>query len=99
MNSAKVLKITAFVIITCLTARLPALGADNEAKEIVVEPPQQVERWFAALGSVNKREFEALISDDAKIVLKDLGVEQTKQEFISATPHQRRQYHLSIYRN
>ncbi len=54
------------------------------AAEIVVEPPEQVEQWFAALGGVNRRKFKALIADDAVIILKDLGIEQTKQEFISA---------------
>jgi hypothetical protein len=84
MNSAQVLKFSAFVMISYLTVFSPAWGANDDAAEIVVEPPQQVERWFAALGSVNKREFEAIIAEDARIVLKDLGVEQTKQEFISA---------------
>lgn len=52
--------------------------------EIIVEAPREVERWFGALGSVNRRDFEELIADDTIIVLKDLGVEQTKNEFIAA---------------
>jgi|GEM_PF-568223 len=84
MNSAQVLKFSAFVLLSSLAIMSPASGANHDTTEIVVEPPQQVERWFAALGSVNKREFNALIADDAVIVLKDLGVDQTKQEFISA---------------
>ena len=54
------------------------------ANEEVIETPPEVERWFGALGSVNRAEFEKLIADDATINLKDLGIEQTKQEFISA---------------
>ena len=54
------------------------------ASELIIENPDEVERWYVALGGVNHREFRELIADDAKIVLKDLGVEQTKQEFISA---------------
>ncbi len=84
MNSAQALKFSAFVMISYLTIFSPALGANEDVADAVIEPPQQVERWFAALGGVNKREFEALIAEDARIVLKDLGVEQTKQEFISA---------------
>ena len=84
MNSAQVLKFSAFLMISYLTVFLPARGANHDAVEIIVEPPQQVERWFAALGGVNEREFEKLIAEDARIILKDLGVEQTKQEFISA---------------
>jgi len=84
MNSAKVLICSAFVMISGLSTILPAFAANEDVIEILVEPPQEVERWFAALGSVNKREFDELIAENAKIVLKDLGVEQTKQEFISA---------------
>ena len=69
----------------CCTMPL-AFGANETpnkvADEIIVEPPAQVERWFAALGSVNRREFANLITEDAKIVLKDLAIEQTKDEFI-----------------
>jgi len=57
--------------------------AQNTVEEIT-RPPPQVERWYAALGGVSRRQFEELIADDAKIVLKDLGVEQSKQEFITA---------------
>ena len=60
-------------------------AAENEEIiEVIVERPQEVERWFAALGGVNRRDFRELIAEDAKIVLKDLGIEQTKDEFISA---------------
>lgn len=73
-----------FTIASALTlvalSVVPAFSAD----EITVEPPAEVERWFAALGSVNRRDFGQLIADNAKIVLKDLGVEQTKDEFIAS---------------
>ncbi|MCF6321435.1 MAG: nuclear transport factor 2 family protein [Rhizobiaceae bacterium] len=57
--------------------------AQNTSEEITT-PPQLVERWYGALGGVDRRGFEELIAEDAKIVLKDLGVEQTKSEFIAA---------------
>ena len=61
-----------------------SISANEQPEEIIVEPPAEVERWFAALGSVNKRDFRKLIAEDAKIVLKDLGIEQTKEEFIAS---------------
>ena len=70
------------ILLFATVALSPALAAE----EIVVEPPQQVERWYAALGSVNRREFKELIADDAIIALKDLGIDQTKDEFIAALP-------------
>jgi hypothetical protein len=71
-------------MIASLTAFAPALGANETNAEIIVDPPREVERWFAALGRVNRRDFDKLIAEGAKIILKDLGIEQTKQEFIAA---------------
>ena len=50
----------------------------------IIETPQEVERWFVALGGVDRREFKKLIADNALINLKDLGVTQTKTEFIAS---------------
>jgi hypothetical protein len=80
MNTRSIFRLPLITMIFGFTAFAPASGAD----EVVVEPPLEVERWYAALGSVNRRDFAELISDDAIIVLKDLGVEQTKSEFISS---------------
>lgn len=69
------------------TLMLLGLGtsiANAASHEVIVEPPQAVETWYQALGSLNRQAFEELISDDAKITLKDLGIEQTKQEFIAS---------------
>jgi Domain of unknown function (DUF4440) len=43
-----------------------------------------VEKWYAALASVDRAAFESLISDSAVIELKDIGVTQTKPEFIES---------------
>ena len=72
----------ASILLFTMVASSPALATED----IIVEPPQQVERWFAALGSVSRRDFKELIADDAIIALRDLGVEQTKDEFIAALP-------------
>ncbi len=58
---------------------LPVHSATN-----TIETPQEVERWFVALGGVDRREFKNLIADNALINLKDLGVTQTKNEFIAS---------------
>ncbi len=84
MNIRHAFRLPALAMIACLTVIAPASGANDDVTQIIIEPPQVVERWYAALGSVNRRNFGELISDDAKIVLKDLGIEQTKQEFITA---------------
>ncbi|MCP4090927.1 MAG: hypothetical protein GY746_14220, partial [Gammaproteobacteria bacterium] len=70
MNIRHVFRLPALAIIAGLTAIAPASGANDDVTEIIIEPPQVVERWYAALGSVNRRDFGELISDDAKIVLK-----------------------------
>ena len=49
-----------------------------------IETPQEVERWFVALGGVNRSTFRNLIADNALINLKDLGIIQTKNEFIAS---------------
>jgi hypothetical protein len=71
-------------------ASLATFATAYGAGEIIVERPLQVERWYAALGSVSRKEFGELIADDATIVLKDQGIEQTKDEFIGALRKWRR---------
>ena len=85
-------KLSATIIITSILCFTPlqCMSQSSEgtsvesSEEIIIDPPREVERWFAALGGANQREFGALIAEDAKIILKDLGIEQTKDEFISA---------------
>ena len=72
--------LTSFFAVALVSA---ATTFANSASE-VIESPQEVERWYVALGGVDKAEFNKLISDNAMIELKDLGVTQTKQEFIAA---------------
>ena len=76
--------IAAFAVAFAFASIILTSTQIRAASEVIIENPEEVERWYVALGSVNRREFGELITDDAKIVLKDLGIEQTKQEFISA---------------
>ncbi len=43
-----------------------------------------VERWYAALGAVNRAEFADLLAEKAKVTLGDLDIIQTKAEFITS---------------
>jgi protein-tyrosine phosphatase len=46
--------------------------------------PKVVDDWYAALAAADRAGLERLLSDDARIKLTDLGVEQTKAEFVAA---------------
>jgi hypothetical protein len=43
-----------------------------------------VDDWYAALAVADRAGLERLLSDDARIRLTDLGVEQTKAEFVAS---------------
>ena len=43
-----------------------------------------VERWYTALGAVNRAEFADLLAEKAKVTLGDLDIIQTKAEFITS---------------
>lgn len=42
------------------------------------------EEWYAALAVADRARLESLLADNAKIRLTDLGVEQTKAEFVDS---------------
>jgi hypothetical protein len=43
-----------------------------------------IDRWYAALLAVDRVAISDLLSDDARIRLDDIGVEQSKAEFIAS---------------
>jgi hypothetical protein len=43
-----------------------------------------IDKWYAALTAIDRQAFVALISDKAVIKLEDVGIEQTKAEFIES---------------
>ncbi|PAQ05970.1 hypothetical protein [Mesorhizobium temperatum] len=43
-----------------------------------------IDRWYAALLVADRTELSDLLADDVRIKLDDLGVVQTKQEFIAS---------------
>ncbi len=54
----------------------------TEQAELTLSPI--VQKWFVALTNVNRRAFEKLLTDNVTIELRDLGITQTKDEFIEA---------------
>ncbi|RWB18604.1 MAG: nuclear transport factor 2 family protein [Mesorhizobium sp.] len=43
-----------------------------------------IDRWYSALLAADRTELSALLADDARMTLEDLGVVQNKQEFIDS---------------
>lgn len=64
--------ITLFIVLSALT--LPANAQQQETIAI----------WYAGLKSADKSAFEMLMTEDAKIILKELQVVQTKTEYIES---------------
>jgi hypothetical protein len=64
------------VLSTLLALTLSALPA--QADDALVD------RWYRALLSVDRDALSSLLSDDAVIRLTDLGIDQSKSEFIAS---------------
>lgn len=43
-----------------------------------------VDEWYAALAAADRGKLESLLAADARIRLTDLGIEQTKAEFVDS---------------
>ncbi|MDQ6432597.1 nuclear transport factor 2 family protein [Mesorhizobium sp. LHD-90] len=65
-------------VAACAAALVSLMSVSAFAQEPVVE------QWYAALATADRGKFESLLADDAKIRLIDLGVEQTKAEFVDS---------------
>jgi len=48
------------------------------------ELPLPVARWYDALRKADAEAVSALLTEDAKVELKDLGVVQTREEFVES---------------
>jgi hypothetical protein len=66
--------LVALALLLCLA---PVASAEDDRIQII-------EKWYAALTAVDRATFGALISDKAVIKLEDIGIEQTKAEFIES---------------
>ncbi|WP_299869284.1 nuclear transport factor 2 family protein [uncultured Hoeflea sp.] len=79
MNFASPLSgILARTVGLALIAALAIAPSSVQASEALLE------RWYAALFAVDRPAIEALLDERAVIELEDLGVTQTKAEFITA---------------
>ena len=64
-----------FAMLIALAAS-PAFAEDNHSGLL--------DRWYGALVAVEREEIAALLSSDATIELKDIGVTQTSAEFVES---------------
>ncbi len=63
-------------------AQASVLLAQDGAKEPAMSA--EVQAWYVALTKVNHPHFKSLIAEDAKIELRDLGITQTRDEFLGS---------------
>jgi hypothetical protein len=64
-----------FALSVATVLAVPAFALDN---------PEIIERWYVALGKADAGAIEGLLSANAVIKLNDLGVSQTKAEFVAS---------------
>ncbi|WP_367714657.1 DUF4440 domain-containing protein [Nitratireductor sp. GISD-1A_MAKvit] len=50
----------------------------------IAQETSSLEEWFEALRTSDRQKISELLSSDAEIVLNDIGVVQTKQEFLAS---------------
>lgn len=67
-------------LLACLALGLVA-GMSTPAR---ADENPTISTWYAALAASDREKLGELLADDAVIVLEDLGIEQTKAEFIAA---------------
>lgn len=48
----------------------------------LAEEDKVLAQWFDALRTADRQALSDLLSDDARIILNDIGIEQTKAEFL-----------------
>ncbi len=54
------------------------------AMPAIAGPDETLSRWYAALQASDEPAISALLSDNAVILLEDIGIEQTKAEFVAS---------------
>ncbi|MFU0507186.1 DUF4440 domain-containing protein [Pseudaminobacter sp. NGMCC 1.201702] len=67
-------RIAASLFLLALLTALPSRASDSDL----------IEQWYAAVLAVDLDELANLLADDASITLDDLGVTQSKSEFIAS---------------
>ena len=68
----------ALLFSSCLALIWSSIVMAGEAEKNVLD------RWYAALGTIDRLAITGLLADNAKITLGDLDIEQSKAEFVSS---------------
>ncbi|MAW88935.1 MAG: hypothetical protein CMJ42_20650 [Phyllobacteriaceae bacterium] len=56
---------------------------------VSADPRAILENWYAALQAGDETAVSALLAEDAVFVLEDIGIEQTRKEFLESLPEWR----------
>lgn len=71
-------------ILAALFVLMQIFAATAQETAKTPEMSAEVQAWFVALTKVNHPRFKKIIAEDAKIELRDLGIVQTRQEFLDS---------------
>jgi hypothetical protein len=72
------------MLLRCLSLLFAALVWTAAAMPAFADDGAVIDRWYTALLAADRAGLADLLSDDARIDLADLGVEQGKQEFLDS---------------
>ena len=72
------------MLLRCLPILFAALVWTAAAMPAFADDGAVIDRWYTALLAADRAGLADLLSDDARIDLADLGVEQGKQEFLDS---------------
>ena len=75
-------QMTAALMRSALAALLLLASPAQAVEELQMS--LEVREWFKALSQVSPRRFRNIISENAKIELRDLGIVQTREEFLES---------------
>jgi hypothetical protein len=72
------------MLLRCLSILFAALVWAAAAMPAFADDGAVIDRWYAALLAADRAGLADLLSEDARIDLADLGIEQSKQEFLDS---------------
>ncbi|MEQ8308599.1 MAG: nuclear transport factor 2 family protein [Hoeflea sp.] len=75
----KVVRIRSAIAMVCLAAGMSVVSMASARAENGI-----LERWYTALFDVDREALSELLADEALIQLEDLGITQTKAEYIAS---------------
>jgi hypothetical protein len=72
------------MLLRCVSILFAALVWTAAAMPAFADDGAVIDRWYAALLAADRAGLADLLSEDARIDLADLGIEQSKQEFLDS---------------